>query len=294
MYDIRGSEGEIEMAKIGHIVSAETRAKISATKKGHKVNYTPEWRANMSAALKGRIFTPETRAKIGAANKLRIITPETRAKISAVQKGHKGYTLGYHHTIEARAKIGAVNKGKHITPEMKVKQSAALKGQHRTPGIRANMSAAAKVRWSIPEARAKQSVAAKNISPEVQRRKFMAVNHKQTKPEKIVESLLNPKEYKYVGSDGSVILNNCLPDFFNINNEKKVIEVFGDYYHGLKHTGRTREQEEVRKFNQYVEVGFDCLIIWENETKNKSLEPIKERIKAFRKMKHFENQPYLV
>lgn len=70
-----GGEG-----KAGAIISAETRAKMSATHKGKKItpaqrehfmkirhlSGTPEALAKISAALKGRKFTPEWRAKISA------------------------------------------------------------------------------------------------------------------------------------------------------------------------------------------------------------------------------------
>ena len=69
----------------GHVCSAETRAKISAANrlalKGHK--HTAETLAKMRAAHQGQVCSPETRAKLSA----RIVTPEWRAKISAAKKG---------------------------------------------------------------------------------------------------------------------------------------------------------------------------------------------------------------
>ena len=61
--------------------SEETRAKISAAKRGHK--HSEEAKAKMSAAQRGRKLTPEHRAKISASNKGRKVSDETRAKISA-------------------------------------------------------------------------------------------------------------------------------------------------------------------------------------------------------------------
>ena len=51
---------------------------------------TPETREKMSAAQKGKkghIVSPETREKISAAKKGHIVSPETREKMSAAQKG---------------------------------------------------------------------------------------------------------------------------------------------------------------------------------------------------------------
>lgn len=60
-------------SRLGHEVTLETRAKLSAANKG-KINHawlgrkhTIESRAKMSTATRGRVFTEETRAKISAA-----------------------------------------------------------------------------------------------------------------------------------------------------------------------------------------------------------------------------------
>lgn len=66
-------------------------------------------------------------------------------------------------------------------------------------------------------------------------------------------------------------------DFINVNGHKQIIELFGDYWHGVK--ARCYEETEegrIKLFNQY---GFDTLIIWESELKN--LEAVTNRIKRF-------------
>ena len=82
----------------GSIASAETRAKMSASRKGRK--HSEECRTKLSAfrrafyaehpeevdKLRARVFTPEWRAKIGAKLRGRVITPEWRAKISATKR----------------------------------------------------------------------------------------------------------------------------------------------------------------------------------------------------------------
>jgi len=82
---------KIGAAKRGRAVSVEQRAKISAALKGHKGNVgyipTPETRAKLSAMRKGKPKSAAWRAKIGAANRGKIRSAETRAKISASLKG---------------------------------------------------------------------------------------------------------------------------------------------------------------------------------------------------------------
>jgi group I intron endonuclease len=88
--------------RTGAVLSAETRAKIAASKKGSKAS--PEARAKMSASRKGKKMTPEQlaaykaghwskgprakeiAAKIAAGNKGKPCSPEKRAKISATKR----------------------------------------------------------------------------------------------------------------------------------------------------------------------------------------------------------------
>jgi len=55
-------------------------------------------------------------------------------------------------------------------------------------------------------------------------------------------------------------VGKLLPDFTN-EEEKKIIEVYGDYWHK-----GDDPQERIDTFRKY---GYDCLIIWEHELKNK-------------------------
>ena len=97
--------------------------------RGRKV--TPETRAKMSAALKGRIFSDEHRKKISE----REITDETRKKISASHSGKvmpdavkekiRLAMIGRFLSAETRAKISAVHKGKVVSEESRRRISEA-------------------------------------------------------------------------------------------------------------------------------------------------------------------------
>jgi len=94
---------------------------------------------------------------------------------------------------------------------------------------------------------------------------MMAHHLYPNKPETFLSELLNnliPNEYKYVG-DGQCIIGGKCPDFLNINGQKKLIELYGDYWHRGQN-----EQDRIDYFKQY---GFDTLIIWERELKNMEL-----------------------
>lgn len=74
---------------------------------------------------------------------------------------------------------------------------------------------------------------------------------------------MTPDSIRYVG-DGAfwVTLKNGMhrnPDF-KIHKQNKVIEVFGDYWH--------KGENPQNLIGQYVEAGFQCLVVWEREVYN--------------------------
>jgi len=145
------------------------------------------------------------------------------------------------------------NKGKHLSEEDRQHKSLAHKG--------------------------------KPLSPEHVRAAMLAQNIKPNKPEIALMKLLNivcPSEYRYVG-DGTLIINGISPDFVNVNGRKKIIEVFGDYWHSTKITGRNKKQEEQERKAKFAAIGFNCLIIWEHELTGRKVEPEKliNKIRVF-------------
>lgn len=109
--------------------SVETRAKLSASKKGKKKpQRSVEHCANISAAHSGKKLSLEHRAAIGLAL--------TGLKRSAP------------HSVEHRAKISATLTGKKQSPETIAKRVSKTTGKKRTPEARARMSVAAYKRYS--------------------------------------------------------------------------------------------------------------------------------------------------
>lgn len=92
------------------------------------------------------------------------------------------------------------------------------------------------------------------------------------KPEKILINLFNKFNfpYKFVG-DGEIIIGKYNPDFINCNGQKKLIELYGDYWHK-----NDNPQDRINYFKKY---GFETLILWEHELDNKKL--VFQRIKNF-------------
>jgi len=94
-----------------------------------------------------------------------------------------------------------------------------------------------------------------------------------TKPEKKMMEIIKEYNlpYKYVG-DGSFWIGknpSVNPDFINVNGAKKVIEVFGDYWH---------RNDNGRREKQLKNYGYKCIVIWESEFKKFSKKEIIKRI----------------
>lgn len=101
-------------------------------------------------------------------------------------------------------------------------------------------------------------------------RKVLAVRPNRLESDLL--SLLNElfqDDYKYVG-DRSFIIGGKNPDFVNINGQKKIIEVNGDYWHSEEIVGCNRNKHEQEMVQHYKGYGFDCLVIWESEFRNEA------------------------
>lgn len=109
--------------------------------------------------------------------------------------------------------------------------------------------------------------------PFFQQKMWKALAIKPNKPETILLNLLNqlfPNEYKYIG-DFQFFLGGKNPDFMNCNHQKKLIECYGTYWHK-----NDDPQDRINHFRQY---GFETLVIWENELKDR--ERLVEKLQEF-------------
>ncbi len=95
-----------------------------------------------------------------------------------------------------------------------------------------------------------------------------------------------PSEWEYTG-DGKVIIDNMIPDFFNKNGRKAVIELFGDYWHSqIKAT--TWRKTELGRMMAFNSLGIKCLVIWEHELKDE--QAVVAKVKQFMKRSPNETQ----
>jgi len=96
---------------------------------------------------------------------------------------------------------------------------------------------------------------------------FDAFNVVPNKTEQRLDAIIQEtisNEYKFCGG-GDVVLGGRIPDWINCNGKKKLIELFGNYWHGKKRTGKSREKVKKERCGYFKQFGFDTLIVWENE-----------------------------
>lgn len=116
----------------------ETRAKMGAALKGKKnpsfgKHHSAKHCAKIRAANVGQKRSSETCANISAAQLGRKDSDETRAKKSAARIGEKNPSFGKHPSEETRAKIRASLTGKKHSAEARANMSAARLGKKRGP-----------------------------------------------------------------------------------------------------------------------------------------------------------------
>lgn len=139
----------------GYVFTPEVRAKMSKALKGRKP--TPEANANVSKALKGHPVSEETKAKIRAKALARSQTPEGWAHLVAASKKAL--------EPEAKARASEAHKATCATPEWKERQSKAISAYFQTEEGKRRQSEAQRRRYQNPEERAKTSEARRTRKP---------------------------------------------------------------------------------------------------------------------------------
>lgn len=193
-----------------------------------------------------------------------IPTEETRQKLRDSHKGkvspNKGKTASAETRIKLRlSHLGQCNRaGYKHKPESIEKMRLRKIGKKASQETKDKMRNTNKAKWESSEY-AKKMIKSWKMTP----------NKKERELSKILESMY-PGEWKFVG-DGQIIIAGKCPDFINVNGKKKIIELFGDYWHkGENPKGRA---DIFRPF------GYDTLVIWEHELKHK--ESMRNRIERF-------------
>lgn len=136
-----------------------------------------------------------------------------------------------------------------------------MKGHHtRTKKFRKWNSDFQKDRWT------NLSVAEKKEKLEELTHGRIAIPNKAEKKLDVILTSLFPGKYK-LNVNWATTIDGKIPDFVNVD-EMKLVEMFGDYWHGRTITGRTKMQEERRRKKYFSKFGWNVAIVWEHELKN--------------------------
>ena len=205
----------------------------------------------------GRHHSAESKLKVSKAKTgTHVHTEEHKQALSVLMTGEGNRFFGKQHTQETRRKISEFRMGRQDSADTKIKKSIA-----------------ARLMWQDPAFRQQILMAQR------QGRKIK-INRVERRILNIIEREKLP--YRFSG-DGSFVLGGYNPDFVQVNGKKKVIEVFGDYWHTNKKVEWHRT--ELGRINVCMQFGFDCLILWQSEIKKLSDWELTEKILQFDKRK---------
>jgi hypothetical protein len=211
------------------------------------------------------------------------LTKEIDERVARNAKNSGLAQRGRKQSEESNEKRSISCKKIFATEEMHNKMSSIAKEIQNRPETKENNSKKSKDRWQNIEYKEKLKKKHKENwqNNEYAKRMFAARDLKPNKTENFMDSLVQQArstDFIYSG-DGKIFIAGKVPDWFNVNGKKQIIELFGDYYHSEKFTGRTNKQEEKQRKDHFSKYGYDCLIIWEHE--------LKEPDKVINKIKNF-------
>jgi G:T-mismatch repair DNA endonuclease (very short patch repair protein) len=263
------------------VITEETRKRLSESHKGHK--HTVEHKERISKALTGYIKTEEHRRNLSKALTGRKISSEHKRKST---EHHKGMS-GKKHSEETKQKMREKSLGRPswwkglkrpdlsermsgsrnpffgktqiITAEMREKISKAMKGRVVSESVRKNMSEAHKGHKRSEEA-LKKWIKSNHIKP----------NKREKQLFDYIECIF-PNEYALNVRAEIMTLGGKIPDIVNVNGTKKLIELYGDFWH--------KGDDPQERMDYFKQFGWDTLVIWEKELKNEEL--LKQRIIDF-------------
>lgn len=211
--------------------------KISQKLNGMHISPETEFKKGCTPWIKGKHHTSESKLKMSLSAKGKKLSFKTKKLIS---KNNARYWLGKKRSKNVCDAISKSNKGNHYR----------LDSKHNL-NSRRNMSISRRRLW--------QDLSYRNIAiPAILR----GLWKRPTNLEKMMLEIIKKNDFpfKYVG-DGSTIINGANPDFI-CRHKKKIIEVASRFHHPKSYASQRRAI--------FHKEGYDTLVIWRNEFKNKN------------------------
>jgi len=235
----------------------------------------PEVKAKKSKSAKLVAARPEVKAKkIANAKKMwrenreKIISamnqPEVKVKVSKLLKGRPSWSKGLtKETDERVAKHSKALMGHEVFEVTRKKLSDIHKIVMNLPEVKAKVSKANKISQNRPETKAKKSKIMKAMWENPQFIEKQRIG-KQLRPNNLEQFFdrQTPECVKYVGDYKLRIKTNqgsLFPDFI-VEKTKKIIEIFGDFWH--------EGENPAVLIEKYASAGWQCKVFWEHEIYN--------------------------
>ena len=248
--------------------------RIRAEKMRGRTKETHEGNRRQSEKMKGRKCTEETLEYMSKAHiKYYQKHPEVLIEKSEFMKNNNPMN-----NPESRKKVGDSKRGKRMSDEARQKNSDSHIGIKRGPHTKEHKRKLSEVfteKW-------KDSDFAKKM--------VKSWNPKPNKPEKLIYNLLQnilPNEY-ILNIKGHVVIDGKVPDFININGQKKLIEFNGCYFHhcpicspNSKINGLKEAEKRTKLFKKY---GYETLVVWEHELED--MEAVTNKILEFHNLSY--------
>lgn len=269
------SRKKVSESRIGKPLSEETKKKMSVSHTGIKgTPHTEESKRKLSEILTGRTKKEYEYLKIHS-EKMRGRTKENHDGVRRGAEKKRGKTKENDEGVRRRVETRKQNYkkenhpfyGKKFTDEHRKKIS-----DHHADFRGEKSSRYGKSSWKKGLTKEKENDERVKKHADTMKQKWQdlayvkrmlkSLSIKPNKPEKIINSLLQqllPNEYA-LNVTGHIVIDGKIPDFVNINGQKKLIEFNGDHWHN-----ETETKKRIELFKTY---GWSTLVIWEHEMNN--------------------------
>ena len=264
------SREKVSKSRIDKPLSEETKQKMSMSHTGVKrTPHTEETKRKLSKIFTGRTKEEYEYLRISS-EKMRGRTKETHEGVRRHAEKMRGRTKENNEGVKKRVETWKKNYRKENHPFYGKKFSDAHRKKisenhadfHGEKSSRYGKSSWKKGLTKEEDERVKKhadTMRRKWQDPVYVRKMLKSLSIKPNKPEKIINSLLQhllPNEYT-LNVEGHIVIDSKIPDFVNINGQKKLIEFNGDHWHNEKET-----EKRIELFKKY---GWSTLVIWEHE-----------------------------
>lgn len=265
---------------------------ITLRKYGKGATHTDVVKKMLADRQRGFKFSDESKLKMSLSHKGIPLSEEHKRKVSRALKGKKKKPeaiekvrkchIGMKWSESTRLKINRFKSQEHrdkLSKALKGRPNLALKGKKQSDSVIKEKSLRMKNLYASEKGPALREISRERASALWKRDDFVKKQMDArylfpNKTELLLMSFLDnifPKEWKYVG-DGQVIINGKCPDFINVNGQKKIIELFGDYWH--------RGQDPKDRADIFAPFGYKTLVVWERELKD--LDKLKNKLINFK------------